>query len=595
MKTARADAAAAHTPPVSNTLYYGDNLPLLRNPKLFPAESVDLVYLDPPFNSNADYNILFREQGGEPAQGQIKAFTDTWKWSELAFRDFTEYCPLPKLTALVEGYVNTLGRNEMTAYLVMMAPRLVELHRVLKNTGTLFLHCDPTASHYLKTLLDAVFGPTNFLNEIIWRRTGSHNSPRRFGPVHDVILFFAKGDGHFFKRLFRPYSAGHVKGYFRQEDEKGRYWTNALTGAGIRHGESGQAWKGYDPTSKGRHWAIPGRVVEDLAINPKLGVLAKLDELDAAGVIDHPANKEQMPTYRQYLHLSPGLPIQDIWAYQPHTQGTLATTDEGIDEDVRWLIAHGDAERLGYPTQKPAGLLRRIIESACPPKGVVLDPFCGCGTTIEAAHQFKRHWIGIDITHLAVALIKYRLSDSLRLKQGRHYRVVGEPATVAEAEALAQQNRFEFQKWALSLVPRAYPTAGGGADAGVDGLVRFNDDPRVAPKKCVIQVKSGAPKLGELRDFAHVIRREKATLGLFILLAEPTAKMRQEADTMGFYTTPLGGRKLPVFQIRTVAQLLAGEGFEIPESAVALGVKRATDKSTPAEQPDLLRENGLEV
>jgi DNA modification methylase len=570
-----------------NTLFYGDNLEILRNPKYFRDESVDLIYLDPPFNSNADYNILFREQSGEPAEAQIKAFTDTWKWSESAFRDFSETCPNSRLVTLLEGYVSTLGRNEMTAYLVMMAPRLAELHRVLKNTGTLFLHCDPTASHYLKTLLDAVFGPTMFLNEIIWRRTGSHNSPRRFGPVHDVLLFYAKGDGYHFQTRHRPYAKGHVSSYFRQEDAKGKYWTNSLTGAGLRHGESGQIWKGYDPTAKGRHWALPGRVVEAANIKPGLGVLAKLDALDKAGLIDHPATKESLPTYRQYLKASPGLPLQDIWAYQPHTQGVLEGTDEGIDEDVRWLVAQGDPERLGYPTQKPVGLLKRIIESACPAGGIVLDPFCGCGTTIEAAHHLKRRWIGIDITHLAIALIKYRLSDTLKLKEGKHYEVIGEPTTSAEAAALAAQDRHEFQKWALSLVPRAFPfQAQKGADTGIDGIVRFNDDPRVEPKKCVIQVKSGAPKLGEVRDFAHVIRREKATLGLFITLEPPTEKMRIESESLGFYTTPLGGKRIPILQTRTIEQLLAGEAFDVPESAVTIGVKKGTDRT----HPDMLQD-----
>lgn len=575
----------ASSGPPPNQLFYGDNLDLLRNPRWFPDECVDLVYLDPPFNSNADYNILFREQSGEPAEAQIKAFTDTWKWSELAFRTFVESCPNPHLISLVEGYVRTLGRNEMTAYLVMMATRLVELHRVLKSRGTLFLHCDPTASHYLKTLLDCVFGPVNFLNEIIWRRTGSHNSPRRFGPVHDVILFYAKSADYYFKTQYRPYTRGHVASYFKQEDKSGKFWTNSLTGAGLRHGESGQPWRGYDPSAKGRHWAIPGKIIEELEINETLGVLAKLDALEAAGFIDHPANKEVLPTYRQYLKSSPGIPLSDLWAYQPHTRGVLEGTDEAIDEDVRWLVAHGDPERLGYPTQKPLGLLKRIINSTCPEQGVVLDPFCGCGTTIEAAHQLKRRWIGIDITHLAIALIKYRLSDSLRLKEGRHYQVHGEPKTTAEAHMLAAQDRYEFQKWALSLVPRAFPfQARKGADTGVDGLVRFNDDPRVEPKRCVIQVKSGTLKLGEVRDFAHVIRREKATLGLFICLEEPTEKMRLEAEAMGFYTTPLGGKKLPVFQIRTVDELLAGKGFEIPESALTIGVKRASDKSAPEGQ-----------
>ncbi|MBI3876694.1 MAG: restriction endonuclease, partial [Verrucomicrobia bacterium] len=264
--------------------------------------------------------------------------------------------------------------------------------------------------------------------------------------------------------------------------------------------------------------------------------------------------------------------------------------DECIDQDVKWLEKRGGDERLGYPTQKPVGLLHRIIEASSNKGDIVLDPFCGCGTTIEAAHRLKRKWIGIDITHLAIALIKYRLSDTLKLKEGKHYQVHGEPATTAEAIALAAQDRYEFQKWALSLVPRAFPFQDKrGADTGVDGIVRFNDDPRVEPKKCVIQVKSGALKLGEVRDFAHVIKREKATVGLFICLNEPTDKMRLEAEALGFYTTPLGGKKIPVFQIRTVEQLLAGQGFQIPESAVTIGVKRAADKSAPeAEQSDLL-------
>lgn len=582
--------AAKHV--AANTLYYGDNLEMLRNPKHFPDACVDLIYLDPPFNSNADYNILFREQSGEPAQAQIKAFTDTWKWSELAYRNFTESCANQRLVELINGFVHTLGRNEMTAYLVMMSPRLEELHRVLKSTGTLFLHCDPTASHYLKTLLDAVFGPTNFLNEIVWRRSGSHNSPRRFGPNHDLILFYAKGAGYWFQPTYRPYTKGHVNSYFKQQDAQGMYWTNSITGAGLRHGESGQPWKGFDPSAKGRHWAIPGKIIEALGINEQLGVLAKLDALDAAGAIDQPTSKDSLPTYRQYLKSSPGMPLQDIWSYQPHTRGVLEGTEQAIDEDVRWLVSQGDPERLGYPTQKPVGLLKRIISSACPPGGIVFDPFCGCGTTIEAAHQLKRKWIGIDITHLAIALIKYRLSDGLSLKDGKHYQIIGEPGTTAEAEALAEQDRDEFQRWALSLVPRAFPFQDKkGADSGVDGLVRFNDDPRVEPKKCVIQVKSGLPKLGEVRDFAHVIRRENATLGLFIMLQEPTEKMQIEADALGFYTTPLGKKRMPVFQIRTVGQLLAGQGFQIPESALAIGIKRATDK-TPAvaEQSDL---NGL--
>jgi site-specific DNA-methyltransferase (adenine-specific) len=462
-----------------NQLFYGDNLPILQNH--IKTESVDLIYLDPPFNSNQDYNVLFKEQTGEPAQAQIKAFTDTWKWSQLAYDDFLTDSPAPEiLKKLITGFVETLGHNDVTAYLVMMAPRLVELHRVLKSTGSLYLHCDPTASHYLKLVLDAIFGPKNFLNEIIWRRTGSHNSSKRYGPIHDTILFYAKSDDYLFKPSFRPYLKGHVDSYFGQSDANGRYWTNTITGAGVRHGESGKVWRGYNPTKAGRHWAIPSKLVDELGIDSSLTLIEKLEALDAAGMIAFPPRGSgALPTYRQYLHLSPGMPLQDLWTYQPHTRGVLYNSKEAIDEDVRWLVAQGDLERMGYATQKPIGLLTRIINSSTKRGDVVLDPFCGCGTAVVTAEKLKRQWIGIDITHLAVALIKYRLSDSFGLKEKRDYEVIGEPTTAAEAQALALQDRDEFQKFAVGLVPRAFPfQAKKGADTGIDGILRFSDDPR---------------------------------------------------------------------------------------------------------------------
>jgi len=439
-----------------NTLFYGDNLEILRHH--LADESVDLVYLDPPFNSKADYNILFKERSGEPSGGQIKAFSDTWHWSERTFNEFVESCPVDKLVTLIEGFVNTIGRNDVTAYLTMMAPRLQELHRVLKPTGSLYLHCDPTASHYLKLILDCVFGPEYFRNEIIWRRTGSHNSAKRFGPIHDVLLYFVKSTVSKFRKIFSPYTKGHVKAYFRKSDENGFYWTNTITGAGIRHGESGCEWRGYNPTQKNRHWAIPGKIIEALGIDPTLSVIEKLEALYESGVIDFPDGNGFLPTYRQYLQNSHGIPIQDIWTYQPHTQGLLHNSDKGIDEDVRWLVAQGSKERLGYPTQKPLGLLERIISSSSIEGDVVLDPFCGCGTAIVAAQKLKRSWIGIDITHLAISLIKYRLTNSFPdLKEGQDYFIKGEPTTASEAEVLAKQDRYEFEKWAISLVPRAFP------------------------------------------------------------------------------------------------------------------------------------------
>ncbi len=287
--------------------------------------------------------------------------------------------------------------------------------------------------------------------------------------------------------------------------------------------------------------------------------------------------------YRQYI--GPGTPYQDIWAYQPNTHGVLHQSQECIDEDVKYL--EGEEEKLGFDTQKPLGLLRRILVTSSDPEDTVLDPFCGCGTTVLAAAELSRRWIGIDVAHLAVALIKGRLADSFALQAKSDYRVIGEPTTDAEARALANQDRDEFQKWAVGLVPRAmlYQQK-KGADGGVDGLLYFRDD-AANPKKAVIQVKSGHPSLGHARDFAHVIAREKATLGLYITLDPPTTPMLREADTLGFYTTPLGGHRLPRFQFRTAEQLLANQPFQIPSSALLLGVATAPKLTTDPGQQTL--------
>jgi site-specific DNA-methyltransferase (adenine-specific) len=377
-------------------LYFGDNLPILRD--FLPEGLVDLVYLDPPFNSNATYNLLFRERGGERSAAQITAFEDTWRWgteAEATYRDVVGGDTPKRVADLLVGLRTVLGSSDMMAYITMMTPRLLHLHRVLKPHGSIYLHCDPTASHYLKLVMDSVFGPEQFRNEIIWRRSGSHNSSRRFGPIHDVLLFYTKTDNYYFNPIYKPYFKGHVAGYFKQRDQRGAFWTNALTGAGTRNGDSGKPWHGYSPTAVGRHWAIPGRIAEELGLDPDLALHEKLDALDAAGFITHPGKASNaMPTYKQYLNDSPGNLVQDIWAYQPYTHNLLHGTDDAIDEDVRWLVAQGDSERMGYPTQKPLGLLRRIIESSCPPDGVVLDPFCGCGTAVVAAELLGRSWIG---------------------------------------------------------------------------------------------------------------------------------------------------------------------------------------------------------
>jgi DNA modification methylase len=548
----------------SNTLYYGDNLEVMR--KYLPDECIDLVYLDPPFNSNRDYNLLFREQSGEPAQGQIKAFTDTWQWSERAYDEFCQTCPKPALVELVQGFVRTLGRNDLTAYLVMMAPRLVELHRVLKPTGSLYLHCDPTASHYLKVMLDVIFGARNFRNEIVWKRTSAHSGAKRWGDVHDILLFYSKTEDYQWNTVFQPHETKHVESKYTFADTRGKYMPSDLTGAGRTSGDSGKPWRGYDPSALGRHWAVPRKIVEELVGKERalqMTTQEKLDLLDAHGYIHWPAQGKGFPRFKKYL--SEGVLIQDV-----------ITDIPPINSQAR--------ERLGYPTQKPLALLERILQASSNEGDIVLDPFCGCGTAIVAAQKLNRRWIGIDITHLAIALIKYRLSDMFDLKEGTDYRVVGEPTSVEDARALAQHDRDEFQKWAIGLIPRARPYQDKkGKDTGIDGVLFFKDDLK-DPKRALIQVKSGRVSVKDVRDFRGVLEREGATLGLFVTLEPPTRDMVQEAEQAGFYTTPLGNLRIPRLQIRTVEALLGGEGFAIPSAALLMGVAQAERVAATSEQ-----------
>ena len=551
---------------MTNTLYYGDNLDILR--EHVPDESVDLVYLDPPFNSNASYNVLFKEQSGEESPAQIRAFNDTWQWTQESQRTFENEIMLNLATPanvrdMIDAFRKFIGSNAMMAYLVMMTPRLVELRRVLKPTGSIYLHCDPTASHYLKVLMDAVFGKENFRSEIVWKRSNAHNKiTKQYGPIHDTILFYSKGRSFYFAPGTRSLMRGYVEDWFTSQDEKGRYRTNMLTGPGTRTGTSGQPWRGFDPTSVGRHWAIPASVrhfLPDESVDWTTQQI--LDFLLDSGAIYIPRDGAGQPKYKQYV--SNGVFYQDVWAYQPYTNGTLYEAEESIDEDVKWL-ERGD-ERLGYPTQKPIGLLERIISSSSKEGDVVLDPFCGCGTAIAAAQKLNRQWIGIDITHLAVALMKNRLKTTFNILPGQDYQVVGEPVDVGSARALAEQDRYQFEFWAMSLL-EAFPREQKkrGADQGVDGVVYFIDGPRRAVNKAVVQVKSGRVSSPLIRDLVGTVEREKAAMGLFITLEEPTRDMRTEAVSAGFYHSDLWQMDYPKIQIRTVGELLEGKGFEVP-------------------------------
>jgi DNA modification methylase len=520
-----------------NHLYYGDNLAVLREE--FADESVDLIYLDPPFNSATDYNVLFKEPSGQRSEAQVRAFADTWHWDHTAEAAFREALTFGNTDAseVLRTFRGFLKENDMMAYLAMMAVRLLELHRVLKPTGSLYLHCDPTASHYLKILLDAVFGKTNMRNEIIWKRTAAHSSARRWGPVHDTIFFYSKSNAYTWNPVFAAYNPDYLKKHYRHRDERGQYSHSSLTGAGPTKGASGQPWRGVDPTKAKRHWAVPMEALRAAYPDRDLAGLTtqeRLDLLDAAGLIYWP-ERGAMPRLKRYLTEDGGVSIQDV------------VTDIGP------LSAHA-RERLGYPTQKPLALLERIIEASSNPGDLVLDPFCGCGTAVHAAQKFGRRWAGIDVTHLAISLIERRLKDAF---PGLAFAIHGTPTDIAGARALAAADKYQFQWWAVSLV-EAMPFAGRkkGADGGIDGLIYFQSEARRV-EKVIVSVKAGdAVGVDMIRSLRATMEREGAAMGLFLTLAEPTKPMRAEAAAAGAYT--LGGRDYPRIQILTTQALLEG-------------------------------------
>ena len=532
-------------PPPENLLFYGDNLDVLR--RHIKDESVDLVYLDPPFNSARNYAVLFQERDGSGAAAQIKAFEDTWQWDEGAAAAYHEVVEQGgKVSQVMQSFRLFLGDTDMLAYLAMMAPRLVEMRRVLKPTGSLYLHCDPTASHYLKLLLDAVFGPEHFHSEVIWKRTGSHGGAKGWGPIHDTILYYTKTDDRTWNRVFEEYDPQYLEDYYRFTDDRGQYRLVSLTGAGTRTGDSGQPWRGIDPTHVGRHWAVPAAALERAANQRSVATLTtqeKLDMLDAAGVIYWPT-KGSVPQQKRYANENPGVPVQDII------------------RDIKPLSSQA-AERLGYPTQKPEELLERIIAASSNPGDVVLDPFCGCGTTISAAQKLGRKWIGIDVTHLAIGLIKTRLRDAFG--DMAQYNVIGEPTTAEDAEALAASDKYQFQWWALGLVgARPAGAIKKGADGGVDGRLYFHDGSDQT-RQIILSVKGGHLKADDVRALGHVREREQADIGVLLSFETPTKPMRADAASAGFYQSAWG--KHPRLQLLTVAELLAGKGIDYPRTA----------------------------
>lgn len=526
-----------------NHLIYGDNLLVLR--QYIPDQSVDLIYLDPPFNSNQSYNVLFREQDGSRAAAQLKAFEDTWIWDTSASAAYHEVVEAGgTVSEVMQAFRAFLGDSNLLAYLSMMAPRLKELRRVLKPTGSIYLHCDPTAAHYLKLLMDAVFGPRNYRSQITWKRSHAHSDAKQgrkaYGNVSDLLLYYTSGGTYTFHTQYVPYSQEYVNKYFRYQDPDGRrYWLCDLTGPG-------GAAKGnpfYEVMGVSRHWRYSKK---------------RMAELIAQGRViqTKPGN---VPQYKRYLDETKGVPLQNIWTDIPPIN----------------MMA---AERLGYPTQKPESLLERIILVSSDEGDIILDPFCGCGTAVAAAQRLNRRWIGIDITYLAITLIKHRLKTTYG-DQAKFQRV-REPVCLPDAEALAKDDPYQFQWWVLGLVDACPVEQKKGADRGIDGRLFFHVEKLKKTQQVIFSVKAGHTGPTHVRDLLGVVEREKAAIGVLISMQEPTAPMRKEAASAGYYAAPWGDRKHPRIQLLTVKDLLGGKTIDMPAHHV-----NTTYKPSPPVKP----------
>jgi site-specific DNA-methyltransferase (adenine-specific) len=517
----------------NNTLFYGDNLEILK--EYIGDNSIDLIYLDPPFNSSRNYNVLFKDEHGKDSESQIVAFEDTWHWNQQAERTYHNLVTTaPAHVGHMIGALHSfIGPSQMLAYLVMMAARLVELHRVLKPTGSLYLHCDPTASHYLKVVLDTIFDPRNYRNEIIWKRTNIHNdASRKFADVSDIIFFYSKTDTYTFNKQHTPHSQQYVNDFYRHSDEQGRRYSLGDMSSPNPRPNLTYEYKGYKPPAFG--WRVSRE---------------KMEELDAAGRLYFPKKQDGLIRLKRYLDEMPGTPIGNVW------------------DDIRPVQAQA-AERLGYPTQKPLALLERIMQASSNPGDIVLDPFAGCGTTVTAAEKLGRRWIGIDITHLSIALLRYRMKAAF---PGAIFQVIGEPEDLGAARQLALDDRYQFQWWALSLI-KAKPLGGQegskigkkGSDKGIDGIINFIDDHTGKPKRVLVQVKSGKVKSGDIRDLKGTVERESAAIGVFITLDAPSTDMQTEAITAAYYHSPGWNKDYPKIQILTIADLLKGADIKMP-------------------------------
>ena len=534
---------------LENKLYYGDNLTIMQNMK---DESVDLIYLDPPFNSNKNYNIMYKTMTGQPVPEQVEAFCDTWSMDAEKEEIIKNMPTILGKSGVDSEFINFLNhwinalrstQPELLAYLVYMTIRLAEMRRILKPTGSIYLHCDPTASHYIKVIMDGIFGDKNFRNEIVWKRTSAHNDAKKYGAIHDIILFYTKGNRCYWNDIYTNYTEKYIETYFKYDDGDGKkYWTENLTGAKTSNGDSGKEWRGYNPTEHGRSWSVPRKLCAKLEING-LSILERLEALYQQGYIKF--TKNGTPQYKRYLEDSLGLKLQDIW------------------QDIKSLggLGRDKKQSLGYPTQKPITLLDRIIKASCPEEGVVFDPFCGCGTTIASAHLNNRKWIGCDIAVLSIRLIQEVLKERYSLLDTRDYITGGIPTSVEGATMLFKKDPFQFQHWAVEYVGGFCNNKKTG-DKGIDGRI-YIDIGNKTLHNMVISVKGGKAQPTDIRDLRGTLEREDSQLAGLICLQEPTKAMLQEAESAGFYEH--NGTKYKKLQILTVEKMISDKKmFDLP-------------------------------
>jgi DNA modification methylase len=533
-----------------NKLWYGDNLTIMQGMGKY---SVDLIYLDPPFNSKQNYNLLYKTMTGKPVPEQVEAFCDTWEMDAQKEAIARSMPVLMREHGVDDYYVDFWrlwmqalrnSQPHLLAYLIFMVQRLLYMKSILRPTGSIYLHCDPTASHYIKVMMDGIFGHNNFRNELIWKRTSAHSSARRFGPVHDVILFYTASDNYTWNRVEQSYDEKYLAAKYRQSDLLGRYRLSDLTASGVRTGDSGKPWRDVDPTGLGRHWAAPVAIVESLGGSSGMTTQEKLNLLDANDFIYWPPGRGGKPGFPQIKrHLTGGQPVQDI-----------------IDDIAP--INSMAKERMGYPTQKPIALLDRLIQASTNKGDVVFDPFCGCGTTVYSAVKNERAWIGCDIAILAIKLIRETLNETYGQVEGHNYVVDGIPTSTEGALELFNKDPSTFQNWFVERVG-GFPMQKKSADRGIDGRIYF--ETRDGLRAMMLQVKGGKHvRPTDVRDLRGVLEREQnAALAGFLSLTPPTKAMQTEAAEAGTYE--YAGVQYPRIQFLTAEDVLVGKReFHMP-------------------------------